>query len=79
MPRVKENLEIVTLRLSAGTRDKLTNFYRDLGYNRVIRLLVDKHLEQLEQAVARKTAASAAPLEVQLSDLDLAKGTENAE
>lgn len=53
MPRRKENLEIKTLRLSAGATEALQAFYPNLGYNRVIRLLVDKHLEYMHQQAAR--------------------------
>lgn len=58
MPRRKENLEIKTLRLSSGATDALQQFYPNLGYNRVIRMLVDKHIEYMQQQVAKMTSGS---------------------
>jgi hypothetical protein len=51
MPRPKANLEMVTLRLTKGAKEKLAAFYSTVGYNLAIRLIIDKHVEWLEQQI----------------------------
>lgn len=51
MARPKANLEMVTMRLTKGAKERLGAFYKDIGYNMAIRLMVDKHLEFLEQQI----------------------------
>ncbi len=67
MARRKEGLSKVTLRLSDGAIEKLQQFYPSLTYNRVIRLLVDKHIQLNEQKLAERLGGQtplAAPVEI---------------
>lgn len=54
MPREKENLEKKTIRLTIGTADELNEFYPALGYNKVIRHLVNSHLKTLDARLNEK-------------------------
>ncbi len=43
MPRPKEDLEKITIRLHRGDTKVLEQFYPNVGYNAAIRKLVRKH------------------------------------
>lgn len=49
MPRVKQNLEKVTIRLTTGAKDELEKFYPNAGYNVAIRKIVDNHIKRLNE------------------------------
>lgn len=51
-------LEKVTLNLFAGQKDKLLNLHGKLGYGKVIRTLVDKHIRRAEEHVAQHAPMS---------------------
>lgn len=51
----REDLELVTIRLSRGDKDKLTDFYPRIGYNKAVRLLVRKHVKMLEERLNEAT------------------------
>lgn len=53
MSRNKSDLEVITIRLSGGARDKLQRYYPTAGYNKAIRELVDRHLAKLDEATNR--------------------------
>lgn len=76
MPRKRENLQIVTIRLNQGDAQRLTDFYPNLGYNRVIRVLVAKHLEVLDQRVAQTLPVQATPdiSGIEIKDLEAPDG-----
>lgn len=57
MPRPKEDLEKVTLRLRRGDADKLKQFYPSLGYNEAIRRIVGHHVKNLEEKLNRQLPA----------------------
>ena len=44
----------VSLRLFTGDREKLLEFYPNLGYNAAIRQLVRRHIRALEARMAEK-------------------------
>lgn len=46
-------LEIITIKLFDGDRAALQNFYPGVGYNAVIRKLVDNHVRKLREREAR--------------------------
>ena len=54
MPREKENLEKVTIRLHKGDKDEIDDFYPRLGHNKIIRKLVSDHLKKLRANVDDK-------------------------
>ncbi len=64
MPRPKEDLEKVTIRLHRGDTKVLEQFYPNVGYNAAIRKLVRKHCRALQEQ------SSQAESEINL-DLDL--------
>lgn len=41
-------LEVVTVKLFEGDRERLKELYPKVGYNRAIRQLIRKHLDELE-------------------------------
>ena len=47
MPRRKEDLEKITIRLHSGDKEELEEYYPQLGHNKVIRSLVRSHIKQL--------------------------------
>lgn len=49
MPRAKTDLEKVTIRLHAGDKSELDEFYPRSGHNRVIRNLVHQHIKMLRE------------------------------
>ncbi len=44
-------LERTNVKLFQGDKDELASYYPSLGYSRVIRQLVDKHLRKLRENV----------------------------
>ncbi len=46
--------EVVTLRLYKGDKEILNEFYPRAGYNRVVRILVRKHIRALQEKLSRK-------------------------
>lgn len=54
MPRAKQDLEKVTIRLKTGHAQELNEFYPSMGYNRVIRDIVENHLKKLRERLNQK-------------------------
>jgi hypothetical protein len=54
----KEDLEVVTLRLYQGDKDRLDEYYPQLGYNKIVRLIVRNHLQRLDKKVERALSPS---------------------
>lgn len=57
MPRHPENLIKKTIRLNAGDTEELDSYYPTLGYNKVIRELVHRHLVRLRERTNRRLGA----------------------
>lgn len=60
-------LEVVTLRLYEGDRERMRDLYPSLGYNRAIREIIHKHLRQAESTITERAGEIAPELG---SDLD---------
>lgn len=46
-----QDLEKVTVRLNRGDKDKLSEYFPDLGYNKVIRVMVSNLIKKTEEKV----------------------------
>lgn len=44
-----KELEKVTIRLEKGQRERLNSLYPSLGYTKVIRALVQRHLREIDE------------------------------
>lgn len=51
----KGDLEKVTIRLHAGDKDKLNDYYPHVGYNVVIRELVRNFIRKIEEKTSRQS------------------------
>lgn len=49
----KDDFEKVTIRLTRGAPDKLALYYPTVGYNKVIRTLVDNFIKGIEEKSSR--------------------------
>jgi hypothetical protein len=58
MPRTPLNLVKVSIRLFRGDKERLDNFFPQLGYNAAIRIIVRKALRALEQKYLDETINS---------------------
>lgn len=52
MPKILETLKI-TIRLADGDRERLQKYYPSVPYNKVIRTLVQEHLDALDKRLER--------------------------
>lgn len=66
MPRPKENLKKVTIRLHDGDTEILEKFYPSVGYNAAIRKLVRKHCRALEEHSSQKESELSTNLDINL-------------
>lgn len=64
MPRPKENLEKVTIRLTDGACAELAEFYPHLGHNKAIRIIVDKHIKTLREKLNQKRSNTDGDIEL---------------
>lgn len=46
--------ELVTIRLFDGDKKRLEEYYPSVGYNRVIRTLVRKHIKSLDEKFSQR-------------------------
>jgi hypothetical protein len=69
MPREKENLEKVTVRLYIGDKEELNSFYPQLGYNKVVRKLITDHLKKLRERVNQKRSETNDDDDIDLSSI----------
>lgn len=53
MPRPREDLEKVNLRLIRGDVATLQKFYPNVNYNRVIRTIIHKHIRMLNERASQ--------------------------
>ena len=47
----KQDFEKVTIRLTRGAKDRINELYPNIGYNKVIRTLVDNFVKQIEEKI----------------------------
>lgn len=66
----KEDLEKVTIRLTTGAKEKLNTLYPSLGYNKVIRRLVDNFTRGVEEKVSQQVGSNASDITVDEDVLD---------
>ncbi len=69
MPRRKEDLEKVTVRLHTEDKGDIDEFYPTLGHNKVIRKLVSNHLKQLREKLNEKRSETHD--DIPATDIDL--------
>lgn len=65
-----QETEKVTLRLFRGDKDKISQMFPEIGYNKAIRHIVHNFIRGIEERV-NKTAA---PSVKDVSDIDINKG-----
>lgn len=68
MPRPRENLHKITIRLRAGDAEAIDAFHPALGHNKVIRGLVARYVEKLK---ARERRLPGEQLDQTTADLPL--------
>jgi hypothetical protein len=69
VPKPKQDLEKVTIRIFAGDREALEDLYPNADYNKVIRTLVRKHIRLLQEQANKLGSMAADSLpEINLED-----------
>ncbi len=65
----KEDLEKVTIRLTQGAAQRLNDLFPSVGYNRVIRTMVDNFLKGVEEKSQRSTTRNPLPLDIDVKEM----------
>lgn len=71
MPRNKEDLEKITIRLHNGDKARLDEYHPQLGHNKVIRSLVRKYLKNLDAKLEERRETDAGLNPDELTDITL--------
>jgi len=68
----RKDLEKVTIRLTQGARDELQTLFPDVGYNVVVRSLVDNFLKGVKERISQGSTNNidATSINIELGDLN---------
>lgn len=66
----KADFEKVTIRLTRGAKERINELYPNIGYNKVIRTIVDNFVKKIEERINQNNTCD--QMEIEMEDPEYA-------